>query len=98
MRYEMVRLAQLVFALSLMFGAFLGGLTIGWLRWGRRVDDPAPHRRAVPTPEPMVPRVLKHDLFSPEVDGRVVVDLTTGPFSPAELSATRAEDTTVAPS
>ena len=35
MSYEMLRLAQLVFALSLMFGAFLGGIAVGWWRWGR---------------------------------------------------------------
>lgn len=35
MRYELIQLAQLLFALSLMFGAFLGGLAVGWWRWGK---------------------------------------------------------------
>jgi len=33
MRYELFRLAQLAFALALMFGAFLGGVAVGWWRW-----------------------------------------------------------------
>jgi hypothetical protein len=40
MRYELFRLAQLAFALALMFGAFLGGLAVGWWRWGREVTLP----------------------------------------------------------
>ncbi len=53
MRYELIQLAQLVFALSLMFGAFLGGIAIGWWRWGRRAELSS---RAVnrQTPEPSV--------------------------------------------
>jgi hypothetical protein len=88
MRYEMIRLAQLVFALALMFGAFIGGLTIGWLRWGRRPDAPATEEaRDVPRPEPVVPRLVKRDLFSPETEGGTV-DLTDGAtFSPAALAA-----------
>ncbi|MFZ4517873.1 MAG: hypothetical protein ACOYOP_05770 [Microthrixaceae bacterium] len=35
MRYELMRLLQLVFSLSLMFGAFAAGLAAGWYRWGR---------------------------------------------------------------
>jgi hypothetical protein len=85
MRYEMIRLAQLVFALSLMFGAFLGGLAVGWLRWGRRSEVPDEATRVVPRPQPAAPRVIKHDLFSPQFDQEPVVDVTTGPFSPAEL-------------
>ncbi len=63
MRYELVRLAQLVFALSMMFGAFLCGLAIGWLRWGRTLPerpDPVVEAEAVP-------RIVKPDLFSPAV-------------------------------
>lgn len=43
MRYELIQLAQLVFALTVMFGAFLAGLGLGWRRWGR------PARRAQET-------------------------------------------------
>lgn len=38
--YEAMRVAQMVFALSLMFGAFLGGIAVGWWRWGRREVPP----------------------------------------------------------
>ena len=86
MRYEMVRLAQLVFALSLMFGAFLAGLTIGWLRWGRLRQEARTPARVVPRPEPVVPRVIKSDLFSPQFEGEVV-DVTATMFSPPELTA-----------
>ena len=85
MRYEMVRLAQLVFALSLMFGAFLGGLTIGWLRWGRRTHDVREPIRAVPRPQPVLPLVIKQDLFSPQFGGRPV-DTTVTMFGPPELT------------
>lgn len=85
----MVRLAQLVFALALMFGAFLAGITIGWLRWGRRGQDEPEPTRSVPRPEPVVPRVVNRDLFSPQTDHRAAVDLTVVPFSPAELEAAR---------
>ncbi len=92
-RYEAVRLAQLVFALSMMFGAFLGGIAVGWLRWARPADQDAP-RSTVPRPEPMVPRVIKHDLFSPQTEPAQVVDLTVAPFSPAELTAAHVDRTT----
>lgn len=74
MRYDLIRLAQLFFALTLMFGAFLGGLFIGWLRWGRGHQETVPARVAVPPPAHSV----KHDLFSPDSDsaqnGQVVFD------------------------
>lgn len=35
MRYHLLQLIQLVFALSLILGAFIGGVTVGWWRWGR---------------------------------------------------------------
>jgi hypothetical protein len=63
MRYELVRLAQLVFALTMMFGAFVCGLTIGWLRWGRALPD----RHDSVAAEEEVPRIVKPDLFSPAV-------------------------------
>jgi hypothetical protein len=93
MRYEMIRVAQLVFALALMFGAFIGGLAIGWLRWGRRSGAPAEEAREVPRPEPVVPRLVKRDLFSPESDGATVdlTDATFGPSVPAAPELTPAD-------
>jgi len=61
MRYELMRLLQLAFSLALMFGAFLGGLTLGWYRWGRRPGEaerpplvPASHTELF-TPDPDFP-------------------------------------------
>lgn len=68
MRYELIRFAQLVFALAVMIGAFMTGLAIGWLRWGRSTDEaiePA-------TDLDDVPRLVKPDLFSPAVVPAVV--------------------------
>ena len=46
MSYQVVELLQLIFALTLMFGAFLGGVAVGWWRWGRvasgRPEGPDP--------------------------------------------------------
>ena len=47
MRYELIRLAQLVFALGLMFGAFLVGLGVGWWRWKRDPAAPAQQREGL---------------------------------------------------
>lgn len=54
MRYELIRLAQLAFALALMFGAFLAGLGAGWWRWRRDAAGSAPSRRGDGAGEPMV--------------------------------------------
>lgn len=84
MRYEMIRLAQLVFFLFVMFAAFLGGLAIGWYRWGRQTEEqPGLDLRDGPRPWPPSAGV-KSDLFAPESDAS-----TTDPalFSPAELSS-----------
>jgi hypothetical protein len=45
-RYELIRLAQLIFSLLIMFGAFLGGLAVGWWRWGRPDAPVKPGERA----------------------------------------------------
>ena len=34
MSYQVVELLQLIFALVVMFAAFLGGVAVGWWRWG----------------------------------------------------------------
>ena len=54
MRYELIRLAQLVFALAIMFGAFLAGVGVGWWRWRRDAAGSAQRRRADGAEEPMV--------------------------------------------
>jgi len=63
MRYELVRVAQLVFTLAVIFGAFSAGLAAGWLHWGRaqRKDSAGPQSLED------VPRIVKPDLFSPAV-------------------------------
>jgi hypothetical protein len=87
-RYQMIRLAQLVFALGLMFGAFLVGMGAGWVVWGRRRrHDEAPTIRAVPTPQPATAHVVSRDLFSPEWDEDAVADGSVVTFAPAELGA-----------
>lgn len=35
MRYEILRLLQFAFSLGLIFVAFMGGMFVGWRRWGR---------------------------------------------------------------
>lgn len=47
MHYQLVQLAQLALSLLFMFAAFLGGLALGWWRWGRvakgsQTDQPPP--------------------------------------------------------
>jgi hypothetical protein len=71
-RYELIRLAQLVFALLLMFGAFLGGLAVGWWRWGKTDSSTGSDQRASAPraatggfrPQPPRPQVSS-DLFTP---------------------------------
>lgn len=38
MRYQVIQLIQLLFALALIIGAFMGGIAVGWWRWGRGDD------------------------------------------------------------
>ena len=67
MRYEVMRLLQFVFSLALMFGAFLGGMFVGWRRWGRRgpVDlTDGSESASEETEDPPARR----DLFAPELD------------------------------
>jgi len=63
MRYELVRVAQLVFTLVVMFGAFSAGLAAGWLHWGRAHREEPERRNGIDD----VPRIVKPDLFSPAV-------------------------------
>jgi hypothetical protein len=36
LRYEVIRMAQFLFSLALIFGAFASGLLLGWYCWGPR--------------------------------------------------------------
>ena len=82
MRYELMRLLQLAFSLALMFGAFLGGLALGWYRWGRRPAAPGQPTRSrgeapateLFTPDPDFP---PSDATSPQhgPDGPPVAEL-----------------------
>lgn len=60
-RYELIRLGQLIFSLLLMFGAFLGGLAVGWWRWGRSESTPNRAEPFIALPR----RHVSHDLFTP---------------------------------
>lgn len=51
MSYQVVEFVQLTFALVAIFAAFLGGIAVGWWRWGRpeeiRAETPDPAEAAV---------------------------------------------------
>lgn len=65
-RYDLIELAQLVFALAVMIAAFAGGVAVGWWRWGRdRLPVGAPEAPPHPGAGP---------LFSP--DDRDEIDLS----------------------
>ncbi len=92
MRYEVMRLLQFVFSLALMFAAFMGGMFVGWRRWGRSrpadladaADEPSLDRPAQDWPTEPAPR---RDLFAPELDltwEPEDVDLRVGP-APTQL-------------
>lgn len=49
MRYQLLQLIQLMFALSLILGAFIGGVTVGWWRWGRGRLVVSPDEEASPS-------------------------------------------------
>lgn len=78
MRYELFRLAQLAFALALMFGAFLGGVAVGWWRWGREAPAQSPASAAAPSPGVGARHRINPDLFTPAEPSRPTVDLTAG--------------------
>jgi hypothetical protein len=89
----MIRLAQLVFFLTVLFAAFLGGLAIGWMRWGRRPEREDTHDlRWVPRPRLATPHTVKSDLFAPESDTDGLTDASM--FTPAELAPVRPADRT----
>ncbi len=74
MRGELVRL---VFSLCLIGGAFLGGLYVGWRRWGMR-DDDAVHGVRFTSDAPFAGDAAfesRRDLFAP---ANGVVDLRSG--------------------
>jgi hypothetical protein len=86
MRYEVMRLLQLVFSLSLMFVAFMGGLFVGWRRWGRArpidLTDTATDAPSDPADPP-----ARRDLFAPELDLTWTADALDlrAPREPARL-------------
>jgi hypothetical protein len=71
MSYQVVELLQLIFALALMFGAFLGGLAVGWWRWGRVVAN----RSSAPDPVPAAGLFSAHERTT---DHREPSDPTSG--------------------
>lgn len=80
MRYQLIQLIQLLFALSLIFGAFIGGVTVGWWRWGRG-KAAFPRGRGDRSPGPGT-------LFSPEgrddeiVLAEIDLDITDAVITP----------------
>lgn len=46
MSYQVVEFVQLTFALLAIFSAFLGGIAVGWWRWGR------PEKKRAEAPDP----------------------------------------------
>lgn len=96
MRYQLIQMIQLLFALSMVFGAFVGGITVGWWRWGRGGGVSPRGEGERPAPPGM--------LFSPEgrddeivlvatdleITDSAVARLTAGEepaFTPAPLGA-----------
>jgi hypothetical protein len=83
--YQAMQLAQFLFSLSLVLCAFVGGMYVGWRRWGRvqRQVHPNDERPPVSAQQPAT-TTRRPDLFSPEVDLRpdtptfVRGELTTG--------------------
>lgn len=72
MRYELIRLAQLIFALALMFGAFLFGIGVGWWRWKR--DPTAPAQRHEGLDNAAIEPLLSAGTFTAELrDDEVVL-------------------------
>lgn len=65
MRYELFRLAQLAFALFLMFGAFLGGVAVGWWRWERQRHTRDTALSSAQVTSPTVHRRVNPGLFTP---------------------------------
>ena len=95
MRYQLIELAQLVFALSVMFAAFLGGLAVGWWRWGRDSVERVEDRSAVRTVRSAPRASVSSDLFTPADPGHEEVVLAQPVFEkvaqpPRELTS-RAE-------
>ena len=90
MRYEVMRLLQFVFSLSLIFAAFLGGMFVGWRRWGRPrpVDHSVANDEGASSDGSAAEAAPgRRDLFAPELGATwtpEVVDLRVGP-APARL-------------
>ena len=87
MRYEVMRLLQFVFSLSLMFAAFMGGMFVGWRRWGRARPADLAEAAAEPSSDQPSEAAPRRDLFAPELDltwETEGVDLRVGP-APTQL-------------
>lgn len=78
MRYQLIQLFQLAFALGLIFSAFLGGLWLGWWRWGK----PAARREAQRRARSEATAPTQPDLFTPADMGSEEVVLSPPVFGP----------------
>ena len=83
--YQAMQLAQFLFSLSLVLCAFVGGMYVGWRRWGRVQGRSRDEGERVATDERRSATTERRpDLFAPEVDlrpdvpTRVRGELTTG--------------------
>ncbi len=94
MRYEVIRMAQFLFSLALIAGAFASGLFLGWYCWGpRRSGQSGPGGPAETAPERdwlSSTQDGRGGLFSPDGDTAAAalfdepaVDLTE--FAPVDL-------------
>lgn len=81
MRYEVMRLLQFVFSLALMFAAFMGGMFVGWRRWGRARPADLAEAASEGSADRVSEPATRRDLFAPELDlawGPERVDLRVG--------------------
>ncbi|MFV0315754.1 MAG: hypothetical protein ACK5O2_02185 [Microthrixaceae bacterium] len=91
MHYQMVQLLQLGLSLLLMFAAFLGGLALGWWRWGRSAgggrpaDAPPVGPVGLFTPEDRHDEIILEDLAT--VDLADLVDQPDGATTHTPLFA-----------
>jgi hypothetical protein len=92
MSYQLVELLQLVFALVVMFAAFVGGIAVGWWRWGRPYAErrKSAGRATVPPAGLFSAHERTDDSRSEPAGSRpAVVDLSTPRRVPTFGAATR---------